>query len=382
MVIPPNGVNPSQWSFVGNTINPALPSNTSQHLGPNVATFTSMSWQDPSAILGNGDLAYCAVTGTNCLWTDTGYAYNAIPNADLAHSSITVNGTPWALGSSQTLATGGGIVAAPNPTFTPAAGNYSSTQSVSLTCPYGLAPECNITGSAPLLASCNSIVVAVSLTITGGCYGQGYNTTPIPAQYVIGTASIKTYAACDNYNGTATCAMNPTSGNFLVAYVTPASVGAASPLTPSGCVTWTQIGSATSQGDSVWEGTVASSGACNVTASNTTLVGILIAEVQNAVSTVDGTPGYLNSTLSGSTAAGASTTTTVNGDLILSFLYDGAATYSLNSPFTSTFSGNTSTESKGVSIGYDVQATAGAINPVFTVSAGSGQHSVTLAVKP
>ena len=36
----------------------------------------------------NLDLFYCAVSSTTCTLTDAGYAYNSIPNADLAHSTI------------------------------------------------------------------------------------------------------------------------------------------------------------------------------------------------------------------------------------------------------------------------------------------------------
>ena len=47
----------------------------------------------------NLDLFYCAVSSTTCTLTDTGYAYNSIPNADLAHSSTAVNGQTCTLGS-------------------------------------------------------------------------------------------------------------------------------------------------------------------------------------------------------------------------------------------------------------------------------------------
>jgi hypothetical protein len=56
----------------------------------------------PAAVFANGDLGYCVVSATTCTWTDAGYAFNSIPNADLAHSAITIAGTPVSLGSSTT----------------------------------------------------------------------------------------------------------------------------------------------------------------------------------------------------------------------------------------------------------------------------------------
>lgn len=369
VTIPNDGVHPNQISLPWNSIANPAPSNATGWEG-SVSASGTPGWFDlPSAL-----------PSVPSVWVfGAGSSDHSVPVQ--TPPTITINSQAMSLGGSYTITLPTtGIVAASTPVFSPVSGAYGSTQSVTASCTYGTI-ECNASGSAPLLGSCSSISVSVSQTITAGCFGLGYIPVVTSAAYIIGSGSIKTYAACDNFNGTATCAMNPTSGNFLVAYTTPSSAGAASPLTPSGCVTWTQIGSATSQGDSLWKGTVASSGACNITASNTSTVGILVAEVQNAISTVDGTPGYLNSTLSGGSAAGPSTTTTQNGDVILSFLYDGAATYLLNSPWTSTFSGNTATETKGVSIGYFVQVSAGAVNPTFTVSTGSGQHSATVALE-
>ena len=38
----------------------------------------------PAAVFTNGDMGYCVVTLSQCIWTDTGYAYNAIPWANLS----------------------------------------------------------------------------------------------------------------------------------------------------------------------------------------------------------------------------------------------------------------------------------------------------------
>lgn len=55
-----------------------------------------------ASVPANNDLFYCAVSSTTCTLTDAGYAYNSIPNADLANSSITIAGASVSLGGSTT----------------------------------------------------------------------------------------------------------------------------------------------------------------------------------------------------------------------------------------------------------------------------------------
>jgi hypothetical protein len=92
VTIPADGVHPGQLALVGNTTLPALPANTTQILGAPSATPTAYSIQMPSTIPTNLHAFYCAVTGTNCLWTDTGYAYNAIPIADIGSAGLSGSG--------------------------------------------------------------------------------------------------------------------------------------------------------------------------------------------------------------------------------------------------------------------------------------------------
>ena len=54
----------------------------------------------PAGVFTTLHLGYCVTSGTTCTWTDTGYPYNAIPNADLANSAITIGGTSVSLGGS------------------------------------------------------------------------------------------------------------------------------------------------------------------------------------------------------------------------------------------------------------------------------------------
>jgi hypothetical protein len=77
-----------------------------------------------ASVPGNGDLFYCVVSSTTCTFTDTGYAYNAIPNADLAHSAITIAGNSVSLGGSTSSFPSPGAIGA----NTPAAGTFTNLQ--------------------------------------------------------------------------------------------------------------------------------------------------------------------------------------------------------------------------------------------------------------
>ena len=102
ITITADGVHPSYWNYAGNTTLPALPSNTAQHTGPAVSTFTSYRIQDPSGIPANGDFLYCAVTTTTCVLTDSGIPYNNLPTLSGANpftgsETIAPSGTAVAL---------------------------------------------------------------------------------------------------------------------------------------------------------------------------------------------------------------------------------------------------------------------------------------------
>src|SRR6202142_1177320 len=70
----------------------------------------------------NLHLFYCAVATTVCTFTDTGYAYNSIPNADLANSAITIAGTSVSLGGSTSSFPNPGTIGG----TTPGIGDFSA----------------------------------------------------------------------------------------------------------------------------------------------------------------------------------------------------------------------------------------------------------------
>ena len=67
-----DGTHPSSVALAGNATLPTLGSNLAYLLGPASATFTSFSFQMPSAIPANGHLLGCTVSGPNCVLTDEG----------------------------------------------------------------------------------------------------------------------------------------------------------------------------------------------------------------------------------------------------------------------------------------------------------------------
>jgi len=54
------------------------------------AATTSNTFLFPATVFTNNHVGYCVVSSTTCTFTDAGYAYNSIPNADLANSSVTI----------------------------------------------------------------------------------------------------------------------------------------------------------------------------------------------------------------------------------------------------------------------------------------------------
>jgi hypothetical protein len=55
----------------------------------------------PATVLGNGDLMYCVVFGSGCTLTDTLYAYNAIPGADISGAVVSATTATNLAGTTQ-----------------------------------------------------------------------------------------------------------------------------------------------------------------------------------------------------------------------------------------------------------------------------------------
>ena len=119
-----------------------------------------------ATVPANNDLFYCAVSSTTCTLTDAGYAYNAIPNTDLAHSAITIAGTAVSLGGSTTSFPSPGVIGG----TTPAA----------------------ITGTI-ITATYNGTASQSSLGATGAPYTGGSGTTNFPLFYLNDGSAVTTF---------------------------------------------------------------------------------------------------------------------------------------------------------------------------------------------
>ena len=84
----------------------------------------------PATVPGTLDGVHCVTSSTTCTLTDNGYAYNAIPNADLANSAITIAGTSVSLGGSTSSLPSPGAIGGGTPStaaFTTITGTSSTT---------------------------------------------------------------------------------------------------------------------------------------------------------------------------------------------------------------------------------------------------------------
>ena len=171
--------------------------------------------------------------------------------------------------------------------------------------------------------------------------------------------------------------ISPTAGQLLVAATT--STGA-SLVTPSGCGTWTERGTADSQNDAIWSAPVTSSGSCTITLTAPSSA-LELWEINTVSQTVDAAANTESYTAS--PAVGASVTTTVANDLVVGECSASVntPTYTIISPFINDFNGTSGT-TISVGMAHYVKASAGAVNPSWTTNESSAWFCSTLAVQP
>jgi len=234
-----------------------------------------------------------------------------------------------------------------------------------------------------------SAIIAIYVMLFALCGPDAY------AQYVTtaftksGGVAKTVVSTCANGSfGTSTsCTFgsNITNGNVLVAFAYGAS-GLTLPANPSGCVTWTNkgTGSVGSSSQSVSVGPITSTAACTVTetaSGSSANIQLMIFQV-NTTTTVDGTPGF-NYDISGCTTTcnGASTTTSVNGDLVLSFIFTGGShTFTATSPFSMDCTAGCFSGFYG-GMSHDVQGSSGSITPQWGVDSGTPWWGGTIALE-
>jgi hypothetical protein len=132
---------------------------------------------------------HCVVASTTCTLTSNGYAYNAIPIADLASSAITIAGTSVSLGGSTSSLPSPGVIGGTTPaaiTGTTLTANTSITDS-GLTASL---PICTTSGKV-LSSTCTALVTIADLNASG---------TPGSTTYLRGDGSWSTPSGSGTVN--------------------------------------------------------------------------------------------------------------------------------------------------------------------------------------
>ena len=217
----------------------------------------------------------------------------------------------------------GGLVPASTPSFSPVAGTYSGTQSVTPSCTYGTMTY-NISGSAPVLTS-TPISVATSETINAECSGTGYTPTFASATYVIVPIH---YAFTAFVLGTP---RNNFSGSAGLVFTTPSS----NPPTITSLCRWNVSGNSATHTVTLYDGTT------------TTLVATV------SIDTTLGTPAtnqcvaITPATLTASHCYVVASTEVSSGD----FFYDQDTTGTWDTAFAATYAPQVGNGSAGCSAG-------------------------------
>jgi hypothetical protein len=157
----------------------------------------------------------------------------------------------------------------------------------------------------------------------------------------------------------------------------------------TGCSTaWALIGATGISTESMWvTGTATSTGNCSVVfapgTSGAIYGGMFVWPSAGITTTLDGSIGYQNTSMSGSSANGPSVTTTLaDGDIIMTsvFTNSGTGQATNNTPFTA--DQNTAVGGVYSALGHYIQPARGLITPSYTMAAPATTYASTMAVEP
>ena len=209
-----------------------------------------------------------SIVGSNTAWIGLSTATNGSSSAPLYLDSWSyiVEPAPSTPPLSTYTVSQGGATAAANPTFSPAAGSYSSTQNVTISCSTGSSNICysalaslssttilpqtdNKGGCAAGTANSGTVTVSSSTTLYAMC-GTTYTGPPsalVSATYTItggGSAATPTVSpAAGTYVGTQNVVPSTSSGGAVLCYTTNGTTPATNGST--GCTTGTQFSGGT-----------------------------------------------------------------------------------------------------------------------------------------
>jgi hypothetical protein len=162
------------------------------------AATTSNTILGPATVPTTLHLMYCVVLSTTCTLTDTGYAYNSIPNGDLANSAITIAGTSVSLGGSTSSFPSPGAIGGTTPA--PITGT-TITANTSLTINGGTA-QTGTQGTDNKLLTAGTISgtsVLLCTDASGGATTSSCPSTSLPSG-VLGQSLINTGAGATTYS--------------------------------------------------------------------------------------------------------------------------------------------------------------------------------------
>jgi hypothetical protein len=174
------------------------------------AATASNTFNFPAAVFTTGHMGYCVTSSTTCTWTDTGYAYNAIPFTDLSGNATIAQG-----GTNATSAAVGSIPNAVSTTsapwtITPTLGNQNTTAgglTIAGSSSAGGGFTLNGTGASPGSVSCsaNTAGTAMSCTSSGssnvaiGTAGSTTGTLTLESSTATGGISLSPAAAASQF---------------------------------------------------------------------------------------------------------------------------------------------------------------------------------------
>jgi len=151
---------------------------------------------------------------------------------------------------------------------------------------------------------------------------------------------------------------------------------------PTGCVlSWTVLGTPGS-GQAAYIGTSSGSGICNIAISGSGATGQVTAaayDLSGVIATIDGTPTYSHPAYC-TNCTGPSTTTTTNGDMVLTFISQ-ISLYTVTPTGTPLFVVDFTNASVTDTGSHFVQSTYGAIDMTWSWS-GAAPYCFIVAVKP
>lgn len=278
------------------------------------------------------------------------------------------------------------------PTFSPAAGTYSSTQSVTASTTTSACSAYIYTGQTnPPTTLSSTFTVSASGTwyaYVHGCPGYTDSTVASAAYTISGGGGPTSTNGCSGYSGLSaslTCAFTSSVGSSDLPVLAVSSDTTSLTATASGCgATWTSYTQAADVGSFILiTGASPTAGSCTVSITLSSGAGynnVTGADVVGSTG-MDGSPVFLSNAGSAGFISGAAITTTHANDLVLSFWADTAVNGG-SSSYTAGSGTILIQANYGAAVQYQAAASAGALTPTITYANSGHVQAETVAFHP